>query len=70
MYISCSKQDNLKFSAHSHEIKSKYVIFEQLIYSLNDDSISESTNNNKAKFDLVDFWMFINTHSDIAYSKT
>jgi hypothetical protein len=69
MYISCSKQDNSKLSAQSEEIKSKYLIFEELIYSLSDDSINESTNSNKTKFDLVDFWMFINTHSGIAYSK-
>jgi hypothetical protein len=72
MYISCSKPDGITQNSlrnSNGQIKSKYLIFEELIYSPSDDSMNELTNNNKVKFDLVDFWMFINTHSDIAYSK-
>lgn len=72
MYISCSKPDGVSRNnlTNNHgQIKSKYLIFEELIYTPSDDSMNELANNNKVKFDLVDFWMFINTHSDIAYSK-
>ncbi len=72
MYISCSKSDEVSqknLSNINGQIKSKYVIFEELIYSPSNDSMNDLGNSSKVKFDLVDFWMFINTHSDIAYSK-